>query len=207
MVLGEVVDANKSYVLRYLAANTASSRCCKHDVCQPEACSRSVIIATGLVVKTSLLACRCTRIWSTGSVVHGQVPSEGQVGFRDSGGAGAVGSIGFRRPEHAARQNMQLAREQMARAAQIAAGQLSMEDVSADGATRSRTEIVRTWLCTFICMRCSGNPIAGPRRVFVFGCWSSVSLAYSDRCLWLTDAHDVQTDRCNHQLHLWAMPV
>ena len=63
------------------------------------------------------------------------------MGFREDGGAGARGSVAFRRPEHAAQQNMQLARDQLARAAQVAAGQLSMEDLSDDGAAR-RTDLV-----------------------------------------------------------------
>ena len=48
-----------------------------------------------------------------------QLPSAGEVGFRENGGAGASGSVAFRRPEHAAQQNMQLARDQLARAAQV----------------------------------------------------------------------------------------
>ncbi len=73
-----------------------------------------------------------------------QLPSEGEVGFRENGGAGASGSVAFRRPEHAAQQNMQLARDQLARAAQVAAGQLSMEDLSESGGAR-RTDLVRLW--------------------------------------------------------------
>ena len=74
-----------------------------------------------------------------------QVPDQGAVGFRENGAAGAVGSVGFRRPELAADQPLQIARDQLARAARVVAGQLSVEDLSDDDAnvTRSKAQIVR----------------------------------------------------------------
>ena len=52
--------------------------------------------------------CRCCHRCDTAYAV--QVPDQGAVGFREDGGAGAVGSVGFRRPELAADQPLQIAR-------------------------------------------------------------------------------------------------